>query len=340
MSPRSDLVNGKIKGYYIGYRAVNSSNHFIYKTVQPQDSSLSIHSLLLPSLRPFTDYAVILQAFNAVGAGPRSDEVHIKTSQSRPETSPPDIKCLPLSPESVKVLWNSLPAQKANGVLVGYRVSLVAVGPKSSRRSLDVGPDISHAIVSNLEKFTNYTVQVSAFTSVGEGPVNREEIFCRTNEDISSPITAVKVAHASADSVIVSWMQPDSPNGIIKTYTLHRRSTSDTKATTFTLPSHVRYFKASGLESALQQTFWVTSTNGAGESEPSVVVTTSMTQSGKDSSPHAVYSIHFDSSTWRDIINLDRAVICNDLSCSLSSFLLTLGRNYKHSSSWTQHFLA
>jgi hypothetical protein len=257
-----------------------------------------------------------LQAFNSVGAGPRSDEVTIKTSESRPETSPPDIKCLPLSSESVKVVWNSLPTQKANGILVGYRVSLVAVAPKSSRRSMDVSPETLTAIVSNLEKFSNYSVQVSAFTSVGEGPVNREEVFCRTNEDISTPISAVKVAHAAADTVIVSWMTPDSPNGIIRTYTVHRRSTSDTKATTFTLPSHVRYFKASGLESGLQHTFWVTSTNGAGESEPSIVVTTSMTQAGRQSFPLLLL---YDFRT----INLEKPVICNDLSFLFFLFFAT-----------------
>lgn len=283
MSPRSDLLNGKIKGYYIGYRPVNSSNHFIYKTVQSQDPSLSMHSLLLPSLHPFTEYAVILQAFNSVGAGPRSDEVIVKTMESRPETSPPDIKCVSLSSQSMKVLWNSLPQNKANGILVGYRVSLLShssPGSKSSSRSVDVTPDINHAIISNLDKYTNYTVQVSAFTAVGEGPVNREHVFCQTHEDIPGPISAVKVAHASPDTVVVSWMQPDSPNGVIKTYTLHRRSSSDAKAMTFTLPSYVRYFKASGLESGLQHSFWVTSTNGAGESEASVVVTTTMTKSG------------------------------------------------------------
>jgi len=203
-----------------------------------------------------------------------------KTSESRPETPPPDIKCLTLSSTSVKVVWNSLPTHKANGILTGYRVSLTLVGSRTLPRSLDVAADSGQAVVLNLDKFANYSVHVSGMTAVGEGPVNREGVFCRTKEDIASPVTSIKVAHAAPDTVIVSWMQPEFPNGIIKTYTLHRRSATDAKAATFTLPSHVRYYKASGLQTGLQHSFWVTSTNEAGESEPSIVVTTSMADSG------------------------------------------------------------
>lgn len=77
LPPRPDLVNGQVKGYYIGYRIFNTTDHFIYKTVQPQNSDTgdSAYSLIVERLKPYTHYAVILQAFNNVGAGPRSDEI-------------------------------------------------------------------------------------------------------------------------------------------------------------------------------------------------------------------------------------------------------------------------
>lgn len=77
-APREDLRHGEINGYYIGYRPSDSDEPFQYKNVEASAAGLSY----LTNLRRLTRYAVIVQAYNNAGAGPRSDEVEATTLEA------------------------------------------------------------------------------------------------------------------------------------------------------------------------------------------------------------------------------------------------------------------
>lgn len=79
-APREDLRHGTILGYYIGYRPSDSDEPFQYKNVESAPSSPGLS--YLTNLRRLTRYAVIVQAYNNVGAGPRSDEVLATTLEA------------------------------------------------------------------------------------------------------------------------------------------------------------------------------------------------------------------------------------------------------------------
>ena len=290
MPPRSDLQNGQVRGYYVGYKAANGSGHFVYKTVTPSALDETPYSLVLTSLQPFTEYAVILQAFNSVGAGPRSDEIFVSTLESSPSAWPGEVKCEAISSTSIQVTWQPIQAAKANGLLLGYRLRHA---PVSTGRSIkgdsnkyspatDADAAVTQATVSNLGKFTNYSVQVAAFTRAGEGPRSPGAI-CSTAEDIPGAPAAVKAAWASSDSITVSWLPPSAPNGIVKTYTVYRRSHADNesadsvKPATFTVPAHVDSFTASSLQKQTHS-FWVTASTRVGEGPGSQVVTLQLDQ--------------------------------------------------------------
>jgi len=59
--PPSDQMNGELKGFYIGYKALNTHDPFIYKTVQTKFAmtSDSAFSMILQGLRPYTHYSGI-----------------------------------------------------------------------------------------------------------------------------------------------------------------------------------------------------------------------------------------------------------------------------------------
>lgn len=329
MPPRFDLLNGQIRGYYVGYKAVNGSGHYVYKTVTPSILSDSPYTLILSALQPFTEYAIILQAFNSVGAGPRSDEIFVSTFESSPSGAPTDIKCEAISSTSLKISWHPLQAPKTNGNLLGYRVryntikltnsmtgSLSINKNANDRGKLspvtvkmnEVDASSTHMTLFNLSKFTNYSIAMSAFTRVGEGPKSIDVICC-TLQDTPMPPAAVKAAFASPDSIILSWLPPKSPNGIVKTYTIYRKSldknettsssTSSSldgksKAVTFTVPAHVDSFTATQLTKRQVHSFWVTASTSVGEGEASQIVSMSLDQeTGKFKYFLSLFSLFF-----------------------------------------------
>lgn len=64
-----------VQGYYVGYRLAATSDPFAYKTVE----SGSLESCSLSGLKKNARYVVVVQAFNAKGAGPPSDEYAAQT---------------------------------------------------------------------------------------------------------------------------------------------------------------------------------------------------------------------------------------------------------------------
>jgi hypothetical protein len=59
--PHSDQINGDLKGFYIGYKALNTHDPFIYKTVQTKFGTTpnNAFSMILHGLRPYTHYSGI-----------------------------------------------------------------------------------------------------------------------------------------------------------------------------------------------------------------------------------------------------------------------------------------
>ncbi|XP_076352550.1 cell adhesion molecule Dscam1-like [Tachypleus tridentatus] len=84
--PRKDLLYGKLLGYYLGYKKKGSSEAFQYKNVDNPGNGEVVN--YLTNLDRLTSYVVLVQAYNSVGPGPRSDEIHSTTLESSPPTSP------------------------------------------------------------------------------------------------------------------------------------------------------------------------------------------------------------------------------------------------------------
>ncbi|XP_076361709.1 cell adhesion molecule Dscam1-like isoform X3 [Tachypleus tridentatus] len=101
--PEEKLWNGRIKGYYIGYRIVSSSETSMYKTVEIKgNTELESH---VTNLKRSTKYAVSVQAFNGKGPGPMSESVFVVTLADVPPTSPV-LSLLSSTSQSLIISWN------------------------------------------------------------------------------------------------------------------------------------------------------------------------------------------------------------------------------------------
>jgi len=72
--------------------------------------------------RTYTQYSVVIQAFNKVGSGPLSKEVRQYTAEGQPELPPTDATCTTLTSQTIRMSWVSPPLTSANGVIQGYKV--------------------------------------------------------------------------------------------------------------------------------------------------------------------------------------------------------------------------
>ena len=77
------------------------------------------------------------------------------------------------SSKSIKVLWNEVPENEANGnithYLVCYKVQTSANTICAETRRVN-GSDNRNTVLNDLNEFTNYSVAIRAATSVGPGP--------------------------------------------------------------------------------------------------------------------------------------------------------------------------
>lgn len=68
----------------MGYRESGSKEAFIYKTLRSKttDGNAVSEETQLSGLKRLTEYVVIVQAYNAKGASPPSDQVNVKTLEN------------------------------------------------------------------------------------------------------------------------------------------------------------------------------------------------------------------------------------------------------------------
>lgn len=90
--PPQDLWNGKLLGYYVGYRehaadyqtsrsplSTTPVNNYNFQTVDADAENGK--EILIKRLDKFTTYSVIVQAFNSRGPGPASPPTVVRTKE-------------------------------------------------------------------------------------------------------------------------------------------------------------------------------------------------------------------------------------------------------------------
>ncbi|XP_048506692.1 Down syndrome cell adhesion molecule-like protein Dscam2 isoform X9 [Athalia rosae] len=272
--PREDW-NGEILGYYVGYKLSSADKPFMFETVEFSKEDGKEHHLQIMNLKTYTQYSVVVQAFNKVGAGPMSEERRQHTAEGVPEQPPHDTTCTTLTAQTVRVSWVSPPLSAANGVITGYKV---IYGPSDTwydENSKDTKiTSSSETILSGLKKYTNYSMHVLAFTSGGDG-VKSAPIHCQTEQDAPEAPVAIKALVMSAESILVSWRPPSQPNGVISQYTIYAKAENAEEPTTQKVSPNQLTHEASGLDKQYRYDFWVTASTNIGEGQASKIVTLS-----------------------------------------------------------------
>ena len=148
--------------------------------------------------------------------------------------APPDLTLL--NATTLYVSW-SAPDQPNDNIT---RYELTIANSSGSPLILDQGPNTS-TVISNLRPFTNYSVTLTAYNSVGSTSAvadiqtgEKGQRYCQLlyfHHDVSRlPRTSLSSAPTGFDEVVVeargprsillSWDEPAQPNGVLVTYTV------------------------------------------------------------------------------------------------------------------------
>jgi hypothetical protein len=203
----------------------NDSQYILADNVSLNSNNVANVSGLLP----YEDYFVKIVAVNNIGS---SSFVPV------PFRSPPGYSSAPLNfsngaigPTSVVLLWKK--PEVPNGDVQKYRVNFLVVerqGLIEKRESVyhieEFSGDNSSGILSRLEPYTTYTLELRAVNRIGSldiiGNASNQLIVTTAEAAPSMPRqVSVSLIENRSDSLLVGWDVPSRPNGKIRLYRVY-----------------------------------------------------------------------------------------------------------------------
>ncbi|KAG7203545.1 hypothetical protein KM043_013595 [Ampulex compressa] len=274
--PLPELRHGDIQGFNVGYRETSSGNPSYNFTSVTGDGDEGGGEFRLTGLRPYTKYSLVVQAYNQVGFGPLSEPLPTQTLEDVPSMPPEDVRCAALTSQSLQISWQPPPNTHSNGIIQGYKLNYEPILADMWRGvdEMEVRKTNSlTSVLTSLRKYTNYTIQVLAFTRVGDG-IPTTVTYCQTEEDVPGSPADIKVVVSSPQALFISWLPPLEPNGVITKYNLYTRVVDGRKEINHgkrPLPATNTHFEATDLQQHVEYQFWVTGSTRVGEGQSSRV---------------------------------------------------------------------
>ncbi|PAV92252.1 hypothetical protein WR25_09019 [Diploscapter pachys] len=257
-------------GYRIAYREYPSNDTWSVAEIPSGSEHSDREQYVLQKLASFRHYIVKMRAFNSEGEGPFSQPVFVYIGYSIPKRNISHLTAEPVSSNVIHIRWNPW-TEDASDVISGFKIRFVPVAsilsPESKEEELMV-VETNSANLTDLRKFTEYQISVSAYNRAGEG--NMAQLRVRTLEDVPGPVEKLRFRNALLDSVRVVWEPPSQPNGKITGYIVNYRASrvqEDFKREEQHRTSET-YFDARNLEENTQYYFIVWAETAAGRGEP------------------------------------------------------------------------
>ncbi|GFN78217.1 protein sidekick-2, partial [Plakobranchus ocellatus] len=229
--PPTASWNGDLQGYYIYYKVKNFG---VEKQVDV--SGTDTLQKTIGFLAYNMQYRINVAAYNEKGAGVRSKAYYVTTLEGRPSAPPTNVVLSSPNSTTIKVEWNPPDTRVLNGNNQGYDIDVVQGG--QLKRVEDFRYDDSNPTgrqtyyITNLLKYTEYTIQIACKTRPGPGPKSDAKTI-RTLEDVPGPVTNLKIVSTAEQNMFFTWEPPDDLNGVIKGYEIvHQKKDGTSPAKT------------------------------------------------------------------------------------------------------------
>nr|CAD7393258.1 unnamed protein product [Timema cristinae] len=273
--PERELWNGDLLGYNIGYRKLGTDKD-TYNWTRVAVAGETMGDFRLTGLDKFAQYSIILEAFNTKGDGPPSDQIIAQTLEDVPSAAPMALSCSALTSQNLQVMWHPPPTHLTHGNIQAYKLYYEPTEEwyETDVRETKVTTALT-SVLHGLLPFTNYSLQILATTKAGDGVLS-PVTYCMTEEAVPEAPERVKAVVVSEDTVVVSWLPPRRPNGLLTKYTVYIRvmeQGQEMKVIKGTLPAQHTHYDAVGLSTKETYEAWVTASNKVGEGPSTMVVT-------------------------------------------------------------------
>ncbi|XP_074190678.1 receptor-type tyrosine-protein phosphatase F isoform X12 [Rhinolophus sinicus] len=204
--------NGLVRGYRVYYTPDSRRPLSAWHKHNTDAGLLTTVGSMLPGIT----YSLRVLAFTAVGDGPPSPTIQVKTQQGVP-AQPADFQAEVESDTRIQLSW-LLPPQER---IVKYELLYWAAEDEGQQRKVTFDPTSSYTL-EDLKPDTLYHFQLAARSEIGVG-VFTPAIEARTAQSTpSAPPQKVTCVSTGSTTVRVSWVPPpaDSRNGVITQYSV------------------------------------------------------------------------------------------------------------------------
>ncbi|XP_035244740.1 neural cell adhesion molecule L1-like protein isoform X4 [Anguilla anguilla] len=209
-----DKLNGHLGGYKLNWWRLRS----LLDSKKPHDVKHLMtfpgdrdHGFV-PGLKPFSEYSLLVKAFNGRGSGPGSHPVTFKTPEGVPEKIP-FLRATNVQKDSLTLVW--APSQEANGVHTGYLLQYQLINDTEEVGELQTvnisSPDTTKWVLQDLEPHSLYKFYLRSCTRVGCGSPVSEEGSTVTETNVSSSTAAAPTVDLRQVSTPSSPSTPLSP---------------------------------------------------------------------------------------------------------------------------------
>ena len=171
---------------------------------------------------------------------------------------------------SITVQWGTVPCADQNGPITGYSVRYGEMGSGSTQTERVTG---NEAVISGLQGSTNYTVEVAAETSVGQGEYSEpiivttdSKISCQTLQhtlySVPSAAISATVVSAMPTSILIRWsviesVQPPSGYNISYSNTENTDCFTISETVSITSDAHNGTYNIEGLQEGTEYSITV-----------------------------------------------------------------------------------
>ena len=163
-------LNGVPTHYTLRYSGVEFQTE--EKTAVVNYTTSTNETVSVSGLEAYTVYKISVTLSTSVGEGDAAN-IEIRTLETAPTGTPTDLTTNVLSANIISVTWDDPLPIEQNGVIIAYTLTYKGVERDTTSRDVILysnGTFYTNYILSELDEHTNYSISVSASTSVGMGP--------------------------------------------------------------------------------------------------------------------------------------------------------------------------
>ncbi|KAK7878611.1 hypothetical protein WMY93_030447 [Mugilogobius chulae] len=211
--------NGPGLEYRVSYRRQGLGDQW-------KESLVKRHSFVVRNTSTFVPYEIKIQSRNSHGWGPEPKVITGYSGEDVPTAAPRDVAVEVINTTVLRVSWTPVPPATVRGHLGGYSVHFLKkrslLTPSrllDERQSLSFPGKRNHAIVPQLEPFSEYSLTVNVFNKKGNGPKS-DPVNFSTPEGVPDQVSILTTSNAQKDSVLLVWGPPPETKGILTGYLL------------------------------------------------------------------------------------------------------------------------